>query len=246
MCEKCTVLTDEQKKRTIACCQKRQSLGDDFLNHIITGDESWVYKYDLELKSQSCEWRQEGESCPKKARCNHLNIKTAVIFFSISEGSCTTNMSPSVRQSTKSITWRFWTSYENVFVVCGWKCSKKALGSCIMTTLLPLLLTLFANFWAEMRLPYPPPSILTRFEALRRFLVSQGEKSSHGVLFGYCCWVSSFVYMRIGAHSGGLQRLFLEVVRALGYMYRSGRGVFWCLLLKGFTVFQKWQFLEPP
>ncbi len=49
------VLTDEQKERRIAYCQEWQLLGDDFLNHVIAGDESWVYKYYLELKSLSCE-----------------------------------------------------------------------------------------------------------------------------------------------------------------------------------------------
>ncbi len=34
------VLTDEQKERRIACCQEWQSLGDDFFNRVITGDES--------------------------------------------------------------------------------------------------------------------------------------------------------------------------------------------------------------
>jgi len=78
------VLMDEQKERRIACCQEWQSLGDDFLNHVITGDESWVYEYDLELKSQSREWRQEGEPRPKKARRSRSNIKTmAIVFFDI-------------------------------------------------------------------------------------------------------------------------------------------------------------------
>ncbi len=58
---------------------------------------------------------------------------------------------PGVRHSTKSITWRFWSAYENVFVVCGRKCSKKSLGSCIITTRLHMLCSLFANFWTKTR-----------------------------------------------------------------------------------------------
>ncbi len=43
------VLTDEQKERRIVCYQEWQLLGDDFLNQVVTEDESWVYEYNLEL-----------------------------------------------------------------------------------------------------------------------------------------------------------------------------------------------------
>ncbi len=55
--------------------------GRHFLNLVITGDKSCVYKYDIELKLQSHEWKQKGEPCPKKARRSRLNIKTMVIVF---------------------------------------------------------------------------------------------------------------------------------------------------------------------
>ncbi len=53
------VLTGEQKERRIVCCQEWQLLEHDFLNHVITGDESWVYECDAELKLRSRKWRQE-------------------------------------------------------------------------------------------------------------------------------------------------------------------------------------------
>ncbi len=75
------VLKGEQEEHRIACCQEWQSLRDNFLNHLITGDESWVYEYGFELKLQGCEWRQEEKPRLKKAGWSHSNIKTMVIVF---------------------------------------------------------------------------------------------------------------------------------------------------------------------
>jgi hypothetical protein len=30
---------------------------DDILGHVITGDETWVYQYDPEMKQQSAQWK---------------------------------------------------------------------------------------------------------------------------------------------------------------------------------------------
>lgn len=40
--------------------------GQDFLSRIVTGDETWVYSWDPELKRQSAQWRNEGSLDLKK------------------------------------------------------------------------------------------------------------------------------------------------------------------------------------
>ncbi|PNF20025.1 hypothetical protein B7P43_G05945 [Cryptotermes secundus] len=54
-------LTDENKQRRLECCeqllQRYRDEGDDFLLNIVTGDESWVHRYDLEEKRQIAEYR---------------------------------------------------------------------------------------------------------------------------------------------------------------------------------------------
>ena len=54
------LLTPEQKLRRKECCAdwKTSEESDEFLESVITGDESWIYEYDIELKSQSREWKQ--------------------------------------------------------------------------------------------------------------------------------------------------------------------------------------------
>jgi hypothetical protein len=40
----------------------------NFLDHVITGDETWCYQYDPEAKHQSMEWRSNNSPRPKKQR----------------------------------------------------------------------------------------------------------------------------------------------------------------------------------
>ena len=52
----------------------------DLLKKLITGDESWVYGYDIEIKAQLFQWK-----CPrpKKARQVRSNVKVLFTVFSI-------------------------------------------------------------------------------------------------------------------------------------------------------------------
>ena len=40
----------------------------NLLKKVITGDESWLYDYDIETKSQSSQWKRPEETIPKKAQ----------------------------------------------------------------------------------------------------------------------------------------------------------------------------------
>ena len=42
--------------------------GDDFLNRIITTDETWLFYYDSETKQQSSQWKSNDSPPPRKAR----------------------------------------------------------------------------------------------------------------------------------------------------------------------------------
>ena len=58
----------------------------DFLKKVITGDESWVYGYDLETKAQSSQWKLPGFPCPKKVKQSCSKIKTILTVFFDWEG----------------------------------------------------------------------------------------------------------------------------------------------------------------
>ena len=58
----------------------------EFLNIMITGDESWVYSYDPETKAQSSQWKHSTSPRPKKARQVQSNVKVMLIVFFDSRG----------------------------------------------------------------------------------------------------------------------------------------------------------------
>ena len=51
------LLTQEQKAQVNACQDILQQLEVDnkLLEKVITGDESWIFQYDPEMKQQSCQ-----------------------------------------------------------------------------------------------------------------------------------------------------------------------------------------------
>ena len=47
----------------------------DLLKKVITGDEAWVYGYDIETKAQSCQWKRPEE--PKTKKITSSSVKCA-------------------------------------------------------------------------------------------------------------------------------------------------------------------------
>ncbi|UYV77910.1 hypothetical protein LAZ67_15002803 [Cordylochernes scorpioides] len=61
---------DQKQHRMNIANEMLDSVRDDpnLLQRVITGDESWVYGYDVETKAQSSQWKLPHEPRPKKAR----------------------------------------------------------------------------------------------------------------------------------------------------------------------------------
>jgi hypothetical protein len=74
------LLTPEQKFQRKQCCIDWKAIEerDAFLERVITGDESWIYEYDIELKSQSKEWKHQNSPRPKQARKNQIENQSHV------------------------------------------------------------------------------------------------------------------------------------------------------------------------
>lgn len=75
------VLNVLQKQHRIAVAKEMLSLGQNVIEGIITGDETWVYEYDIETNQQSSEWRFSDESKPKKPRQSRSKIKVLLAVF---------------------------------------------------------------------------------------------------------------------------------------------------------------------
>ena len=84
------LLTDENKQRRLECSQQFLDLydaqGDEFLDKIITTDETWLYHYDPESKQQSSIWKSPDTPPPKKARTTRSCKKEMFIFFMDRQG----------------------------------------------------------------------------------------------------------------------------------------------------------------
>jgi hypothetical protein len=75
-------LTEDQKAKHVNIGQElldRVSVDENFLKTIVTGDETWVYGYDVEIKAQSLQWVGQGSPRPKKAQMSRSNMKVMLV-----------------------------------------------------------------------------------------------------------------------------------------------------------------------
>jgi hypothetical protein len=77
------VLTEDQKANRVISHKllDRVSVDKNFLKTIVTGDETWVYGYDVGTKAQSSQCVGQGSPRPKKARMSRSNIKVMLLGF---------------------------------------------------------------------------------------------------------------------------------------------------------------------
>jgi len=73
----------KKKRRTSIAQELLNDVNDDpdLLKRVITGNESWVYGYDIENKAQSSQWKSPEEPRPKKVRQVRSNVKVLLTVF---------------------------------------------------------------------------------------------------------------------------------------------------------------------
>jgi histone-lysine N-methyltransferase SETMAR len=77
-------LSEDQKLNTEEMCQnvlEKIEEDPDFLNSVITCNETWLFQYDPEIKRQSMQWKTTNSPRPKKVRMSKSKIKTMLIVF---------------------------------------------------------------------------------------------------------------------------------------------------------------------
>ncbi|UYV68982.1 DDX55 [Cordylochernes scorpioides] len=74
---------DQKQHRMNIANEMLDSVRDDpnLLQRVITGDEAWVYGYDVETKAQSSQWKLPHEPRLKKARQVRSNVKVLLTVF---------------------------------------------------------------------------------------------------------------------------------------------------------------------
>ena len=81
MYRNCSLLSKSCNGRSVALTGKISEESDELLERVITGDESWIYDDDIELKSQSREWKNKESTRLKKSRKSKSKIKVMLLFF---------------------------------------------------------------------------------------------------------------------------------------------------------------------
>jgi len=101
------LLTEEQKQNHVTVSQElldRSNTDENILKNVITGDETWMFGYDVETKVQSSQWVGKSSPRPKKARQSRSNVKAMLIVFLIGRVLFIMSLFHVVRQSIKSFT----------------------------------------------------------------------------------------------------------------------------------------------
>ena len=76
------LLNEQQKERRVQVCHdilEEFETEPNLLGRVITGDESWIFEYDPEMKCQSLQWKSLTSPRPKKARMSKSKIKVMLI-----------------------------------------------------------------------------------------------------------------------------------------------------------------------
>jgi len=98
------LLTMEQEQLRLEIAQDMLDCVEsdsNFLNTVITGDESWVYGYDPETRAQSSQWKHPSSPRPKKARQVRSNVKVLLTVFFDSRGEVHHKYAPQGQTVTK-------------------------------------------------------------------------------------------------------------------------------------------------
>ena len=79
------LLSEEQKRERVRCSRdllKSWRSEKDFLDRIVTGDESWLHYYEPESKFQSYQWKRKHEAVPIKVKCTpSAGKRMATVFW---------------------------------------------------------------------------------------------------------------------------------------------------------------------
>jgi hypothetical protein len=79
--------TGSERESCVNICQElldHTSENENFLKRIITGNETWVYGYDVKMKMQSLQWVRKNLPRPKKAQLLRSNVKVKwTVLFDI-------------------------------------------------------------------------------------------------------------------------------------------------------------------
>jgi len=83
-------VTEEGKRKCLVICSRHlaryREEGDNFLQQIVTGDETWIHHYEPESKRQSMQWKHPSSPVAKKFKIQPSAEKLMLTVFWDSQG----------------------------------------------------------------------------------------------------------------------------------------------------------------
>jgi hypothetical protein len=117
------------------------------MSSVITGDESWVYEYDLETRQISSQWKTPSSPQPKKERQVKSNFKTMLFAFFDIDGLVRLEYVPRGQRVNKEFCKTVLKRPRDLCTDIALRSGAPAIGSCTMTMLLLTGLSPQMNFW---------------------------------------------------------------------------------------------------
>ena len=158
------LMTSDQQAHCVQVCQDLLDHSEndkEFLSKIITGDESWVYGYDVETKVQSSQWTSKPSPRPRKARQFYPKSRCCSQFFLMVVELSTTSTFLKAPQWTRPTTLKFWNVWGMPSDGKGQNCGGVVTGFSIMTTLQPIQPSELVSFWPNIpSLFFPTPLLI--------------------------------------------------------------------------------------
>ena len=145
----CLLTAEQEDDRVSICSDLREWAQNDpkFMSSVITGDESWVYEYDLETRQISSRWKTPSSPQPKKERQVKSNFKTMLFVFFEIDGLVRHEYIPRGQRVNKEFCNTVLQCPRDLCADIALRCGAPAIGSCTMTMLLLTGLSPQMNFW---------------------------------------------------------------------------------------------------
>ena len=175
-------LNEEQKavRKRVAeeLLRRYEAEGEQFLNRIVTVDETWIQDFEPQMKSQSSQWKHATPSRPKKCRCQQSKVKLMIIMAYDKNGVIATDRVPPGSTVTAAYNRKF---LQDVLLpkICQKSppCSQPVSSLwMIMRGLMPQVQ--YPKFWKIWMASASPPAIQSWHEPTRLWLVPKIEETT--------------------------------------------------------------------
>jgi hypothetical protein len=103
------LLNEDQKQNRMQISEEllaRVKTDTHFLKHTITGDETWIYGYDIKTERQSSQWKWSSSLRLRREWQVKSNMKSCSSHFVIPIGLFTTNECHKAKQAVGTFIWR--------------------------------------------------------------------------------------------------------------------------------------------